>query len=89
LAADRSLEPGAAQIFFCHDNVCLVRSAFQNQQAEASQSYVALVGDDVVGFYTLVVAQVEYWAKRTAETRGPHVSRVTSEPRSPGHVTQF
>jgi hypothetical protein len=41
-------------------NRFLVRYAFQNQQAEASQTYVALVGDDVVGFYTLVVAQVEY-----------------------------
>ena len=41
-------------------NRFLVRYAFQNQQAEASQTYVALVGDAVVGFYTLVVAQVEY-----------------------------
>src|SRR2546426_11850686 len=41
-------------------NRFLVRYAFQNQQAEASQTYVALVGDEVVGFYTLVVAQVEY-----------------------------
>ena len=40
-------------------NRFLIRYAFQNQQAEASQTYVALVGDDVVGFYTLVVAQVE------------------------------
>ena len=41
-------------------NRFLIRYAFQNQQAEASQTYVALVGDEVVGFYTLVVAQVEY-----------------------------
>src|SRR5213593_3890121 len=41
-------------------NRFLVRYAFQNQQAEASQTYVALVGDEVVGFYTLVVAQVEF-----------------------------
>jgi len=41
-------------------NRFLVRYAFQNQQAEASHTYVALVGDEVVGFYTLVVAQVEY-----------------------------
>lgn len=41
-------------------NRFLVRYAFQNQQAGASQTYVALVGDDVVGFYTLVVAHVEY-----------------------------
>src|SRR5713226_1167018 len=41
-------------------NRFLVRYAFQNQRAEASQTYVAMVGDEVVGFYTLVVAQVEY-----------------------------
>src|SRR6266545_2738573 len=41
-------------------NRFLVRYAFQNQQAEASQTYIALMGDEVVGFYTLVVAQVEY-----------------------------
>lgn len=41
-------------------NRFLARYAFQNQQAEASQTYVALIGGDVVGFYTLVVAQVEY-----------------------------
>jgi GNAT superfamily N-acetyltransferase len=41
-------------------NRFLVRYAFQNQQAEASQTYVALMGDEVLGFYTLVVAQVEY-----------------------------
>lgn len=41
-------------------NRFLIRYAFQNQQAEASQTYLALVGDEVVGFYTLVVAQVEY-----------------------------
>ena len=40
-------------------NRFLVRYALQNQQAEASQTYVALVDDEVVGFYTLVVAQVE------------------------------
>src|SRR6266508_4434677 len=41
-------------------NRFLVRYAFQNQHAEASQTYVAVVGDEVVGFYTLAVAQVEY-----------------------------
>jgi GNAT superfamily N-acetyltransferase len=41
-------------------NRFLIRYAFPNQQAEASQTYVALVGDEVVGFYTLVVAHVEY-----------------------------
>src|SRR5947209_18428930 len=41
-------------------NRFLIRYAFQNQQAEASRTYLALVGDEVVGFYTLVVAPVEY-----------------------------
>src|SRR2546428_10476836 len=41
-------------------NRFLVRYAFQNQQVEASQTYVALMGDEVAGFYTLVVAQVDY-----------------------------
>jgi GNAT superfamily N-acetyltransferase len=41
-------------------NRFLVRYAFQNQQAGASQTYVALAGEDaVVGYYTLVVGQVE------------------------------
>ena len=41
-------------------NRFLVRYAFHNQQAGASQTYVALLDDDVVGFYSLVAAQVEY-----------------------------
>ena len=41
-------------------NRFLIRYAFHNQQAEASQTYLALVADEVVGFYTLVVAQLEY-----------------------------
>src|SRR5438093_9957501 len=41
-------------------NRFLARYALQNQQAEVSQTYVGLVDDEVVGFYTLVVAQVEY-----------------------------
>jgi GNAT superfamily N-acetyltransferase len=41
-------------------NRFLTRFAFQNQQANASQTYVALSGDEIVGFYTLVVGQVEY-----------------------------
>ena len=45
-------------------NRFLVRYAFQNQQAEASQTYVALVGDEVVGFYTLVVAEQSSGSER-------------------------
>jgi len=41
-------------------NRFLIRYAFQNQQAEASQTYVALSDGVIVGYYTLVVGQVEY-----------------------------
>ena len=41
-------------------NNFLVRYAFLNQQANASQTYLALSGEDVVGYYTLVVGQVEF-----------------------------
>jgi predicted N-acetyltransferase YhbS len=41
-------------------NRFLSRYAFQNQQAGASLTYVALADGVVVGYYTLVVGQVEY-----------------------------
>ncbi|HLH20599.1 MAG TPA: GNAT family N-acetyltransferase [Bryobacteraceae bacterium] len=41
-------------------NRFLTRYALQNQQAGASQTYVALAGEELVGYYTLVVGQVEY-----------------------------
>ena len=41
-------------------NRFLIRYALQNQQAGASQTYVALSEEAVVGYYTLVVGQVEY-----------------------------
>lgn len=41
-------------------NRFLIRYAFQNQQAEASQTYIALADDEIAGYYTLVVGQVEY-----------------------------
>ena len=41
-------------------NRFLIRYAFQNQQAGASQTYVALAGEVVVGYYTLVVGQIDY-----------------------------
>ena len=42
-------------------NRFLLRYAFQNQQAGASQTYIALAGEagNVVGYYTLVVGHVE------------------------------
>lgn len=41
-------------------NRYLVRYAWQNQQAGASQTYVALDGDQVIGFYTLAVGQIAF-----------------------------
>ena len=41
-------------------NRFLIRYALQNQQGGASQTYVALTGEAVVGYYTLVVGQVDY-----------------------------
>lgn len=41
-------------------NRFLIRYAWQSQQSGASQTYVALAGDEVIGYYTLVVGQVEY-----------------------------
>jgi GNAT superfamily N-acetyltransferase len=39
-------------------NRFLLRFAFQNQQANASQTYLGLSEDKLAGFYTLVVAEV-------------------------------
>lgn len=41
-------------------NRFLIRFAFPNQQAGASQTYIGQSGDEVIGFYTLVVGQVGY-----------------------------
>ena len=51
-------------------NRFLIRYAFQNQQAGASQTYVALADDAVVGYYTLVVGQVEYSDAPERMTKG-------------------
>jgi predicted N-acetyltransferase YhbS len=51
-------------------NRFLIRYAFQNQQAEASQTYVALSDEEVVGYYTLVVGQVEYDEAPERPTKG-------------------
>jgi GNAT superfamily N-acetyltransferase len=40
-------------------NRFLMRYALQNQQAGASQTYIALSDEKVAGYYTLVVGQVE------------------------------
>jgi len=41
-------------------NRFLTRFALQNQQAGASQTYLLLTDDQVLGHYTLVVGQVDY-----------------------------
>jgi GNAT superfamily N-acetyltransferase len=41
-------------------NRFLVRFALPNQQANASQTYVAMAEETVIGFYTLVVGEVSY-----------------------------
>jgi len=41
-------------------NRFLIRFALSNQQANASQTYIGLADDDVIGFYTLVVGEVHY-----------------------------
>lgn len=41
-------------------NRFLIRYALQNQQAEASQTYVAVAEQEIVAYYTLVVGQVAY-----------------------------
>jgi GNAT superfamily N-acetyltransferase len=41
-------------------NRFLSRFAFPNQQASASQTYVGLADNCIIGFYTLVVGEVSY-----------------------------
>ena len=41
-------------------NRFLSRFALPNQQASASQTYIGLADDTIVGFYTLVVGEVAY-----------------------------
>lgn len=41
-------------------NLFLARYALQNQKAEASQTYVALNDERIVGYYTLVVGEIAY-----------------------------
>ena len=41
-------------------NRFLIRYALQNQQAGASRTYVAMADNELAGYYTLVVGQVEY-----------------------------
>jgi GNAT superfamily N-acetyltransferase len=51
-------------------NRFLIRYAYQNQQAGVSQTYVALADNEVAGYYTLVVGQVEYSDAPERMTKG-------------------
>jgi GNAT superfamily N-acetyltransferase len=51
-------------------NRFLIRFAYPNQQAGASQTYLGLAGEEVIGFYTLVVGQVAYAGAPERLTKG-------------------
>src|ERR1043165_8385023 len=51
-------------------NRFLIRYAYQNQQAEASKTYVALADEEVVGYYTFVVGEVAYEGAHERLTKG-------------------
>lgn len=51
-------------------NRFLVRFALPNQQANASQTYIGLADNEVIGFYTLVVGEVRYDDAPERLTRG-------------------
>lgn len=51
-------------------NRFLIRYALQNQQAGASQTYVAVSEAEIVGYYTLVVGEVAYDAAPGRLTKG-------------------
>jgi len=41
-------------------NKFLIRNALQNQQSNASQTYLAVATDRVIGYHTLVVGEIAY-----------------------------
>jgi GNAT superfamily N-acetyltransferase len=51
-------------------NRFLIRYALTNQHAEASQTYLAVADDEIAGYYTLVVGQVEYEAAAARLKKG-------------------
>jgi len=51
-------------------NRFLVRYALQAQLSDGSQSYLALSGDEVIGFFTLVVGDVDYDLAPARLTKG-------------------
>jgi GNAT superfamily N-acetyltransferase len=51
-------------------NRFLIRNALQNQQANASQSYVLITTNRVIGYHTLVVGEVAFAAAPERLTKG-------------------
>ena len=51
-------------------NRFLIRNALQNQQANASQTYVLITDDRVIGYHTLVVGEVAFAAAPARLTKG-------------------
>lgn len=51
-------------------NGFLERYALLNQQANASQTYVGLADEDIIGFYTLVVGEIAYAEAAARMTKG-------------------
>ena len=54
----------AVEDFNCGEealNRFLVRYALVSQKSNASQTYIALRNEEVVGYYSLTVGQVAYW----------------------------
>ncbi len=63
----------AVDAFDCGEeplNRFLLRYALPNSQANASQTYVGLADDAVIGFYTLVVGEVAYEGAPERLTKG-------------------
>lgn len=63
----------AVDAFDCGEeplNRFLIRYALPNQQANASQTYVGLSGETIVGLYTLVVGEVAYEGAPDRLTKG-------------------
>lgn len=51
-------------------NRFLIRNALQNQQANASQTYVVVATDRVIGYHTLVVGEVAFATAPKRLTKG-------------------
>jgi GNAT superfamily N-acetyltransferase len=51
-------------------NRFLIRNALQNQQANASQTYVLITTDRIIGYHTLVVGEVAFAVAPVRLTKG-------------------